>query len=104
MREKIVACIDSYAKARSGLTELISQVQSAGIGLADTSKQLGSSATQAGSAVQEVTIAVKNVASGAQETSPSAKKTTPALSHLGQVTDGLPPLPPHHARPFQARQ
>ena len=77
------------ANARTGLTELIGQVQSAGIGLADTSAQLGSAAAQTGSAVQQVTMAVQNVASGAQETSRSAQETTASVGQLSQVIDGI---------------
>ena len=89
LREKIIACIESYGKARAGLNELIGQVQSAGIGLADTSAQLGSSAAQTGAAVQQVTMAVQNVASGAQETSRSAQETTHSVAQLSQVIDGI---------------
>jgi methyl-accepting chemotaxis protein len=87
--DKMVACIESYGKARSGLTELIGQVQAAGVGLADTSAQMGSAAAQTGSAVQQVTMAVQNVATGAQETSRSAQETTSAVSQLSQVIDGI---------------
>jgi methyl-accepting chemotaxis protein len=89
LREKIIACIDSYGRARSGLNELIGQVQSAGIGLADTSAQLGSAAAQTGSAVQQVTMAVQNVATGAHETSRSAQETTVSVAQLTQVIDGI---------------
>jgi methyl-accepting chemotaxis protein len=89
MRDKLVACIASYGEARAGLTELIGQVQSAGIGLADTSAQLGSAAAQTGSAVQQVTMAVQNVATGAQETSRSAQQTTASVGQLSQVIDGI---------------
>jgi methyl-accepting chemotaxis protein len=89
MRDKLVACIEGYGKARSGLTELIGQVQTAGIGLAETSAQLGSAASQTGSAVQQVTMAVQNVASGAQETSRSAQETTVSVAQLSQVIEGI---------------
>ena len=89
LRDKIVACIESYGRARAGLNELIGQVQSAGIGLAGTSAQLGSSAAQTGAAVQQVTMAVQNVASGAQETSRSAQETTHSVAQLSQVIDGI---------------
>jgi methyl-accepting chemotaxis protein len=89
MRDKLVACIEGYGKARSGLTELIGQVQTAGIGLAETSAQLGSAASQTGSAVQQVTMAVQNVAIGAQETSRSAQETTVSVAQLSQVIEGI---------------
>jgi methyl-accepting chemotaxis protein len=89
LRDKIVACITSYGSARASLTAILGQVQSAGIGLADTSAQLGTAAAQTGSAVQQVTMAVQNVASGAQETSRSAQETTVSVSQLSQVIDGI---------------
>jgi methyl-accepting chemotaxis protein len=73
----------------SNLRELVGQVQSSAISLAETSAQLGSAAAQAGSAVQQVTMAVQNVASGAQETSRSAQETTSAVGQLSQVIDGI---------------
>jgi methyl-accepting chemotaxis protein len=86
---RIQSTIESYGKARAGLTELIDQVRSAGIGVAETSTQLGSAAAQTGSAVQQVTMAVQNVAVGAQETSRAAQETTAAVTQLSQVIDGI---------------
>ena len=71
------------------LRDLVGQVQTSAISLAETSAQLGSAAAQTGSAVQQVTMAVQNVASGAQETSRSAQETTGAVSQLSQVIDGI---------------
>ena len=45
----------SFKKMISNLRELVGQVQSSAISLADTSAQLGSAAAQTGSAVQQVT-------------------------------------------------
>jgi methyl-accepting chemotaxis protein len=102
MREKIVACIASYSEARAGLAELIGEVRSAGIGLAETSVQLGSAASQTGSAVQQVTLAVQNVATGAHETSRSAQATTAAVGQLSQVIDSIARGATDQARQVQA--
>jgi len=89
LRERIIACIGSYTKARAGLGELVGQVQRSATSLAETSGQLGSAAGQTSAAVQQVSDAVQNVASGAQETSRGAQQTNVAVAQLGQAIDGI---------------
>jgi methyl-accepting chemotaxis protein len=90
---------DAFAEMSANLRELVGQVQSSAVSLADTSAQLGSAAAQTGSAVQEVTMAIQNVASGAQDTSRSAQETTDAVGQLSHVIDGIA-----HGATDQARQ
>jgi methyl-accepting chemotaxis protein len=73
----------------TNLRELVGQVQTSSVSLADTASQLGSAANQTGQAVQQVTMAVQNVASGAQDTSRSAQETNAAVAQLSQVIDGI---------------
>jgi methyl-accepting chemotaxis protein len=79
----------AFAEMRANLRDLVGQVQSSAVSLAETSSQLGSAAAQTGSAVQQVTMAVQNVASGAQDTSRSAQETTASVAQLSQVIDGI---------------
>jgi methyl-accepting chemotaxis protein len=99
LRDRIVACIESYQQARGGMGDLVGEVQASANALAGTSAQMGSAAAQTGSAVQQVTMAVQNVASGAQQTSRSAQETTAAVSQLSRVIDGIA-----HGATDQARQ
>lgn len=89
LRDQIVACIASYTKARTGLGQLVAEVQISATSLADTSNQLGSAANQTSSAVQQVSQAVQNVATGASETSRSAQDTNEAVAQLSQAIDGI---------------
>jgi methyl-accepting chemotaxis protein len=71
------------------LRSLIARIQSAAIGVAAASVQLGVVANQTGSAVEHVTRAVKGVAEGAVETSRGANETTNGVAQLGQAIDGI---------------
>ncbi|MDQ6670039.1 MAG: methyl-accepting chemotaxis protein [Chloroflexota bacterium] len=79
----------SFQAMSTNLRELVGEVQSSSVSLAETAAQLGSAANQTGQAVQQVTTAVQNVASGAQETSRSAQETNSAVAQLSQVIDGI---------------
>jgi methyl-accepting chemotaxis protein len=89
LRDKVVATIDAYNRARLGLSELLMQVERAAQGVADSSQQLGGVVGQTGAAVQQVTQAVQNVAGGASDTSRSAQDTNAAVAQLGQAIDGI---------------
>ena len=79
----------AFETMATNLRDLVGQVQSSAVTLAETSAQLGSAANQTGLAVQQVTMAVQNVASGAQDTSRSAQETNHAVAQLSQVIDGI---------------
>jgi methyl-accepting chemotaxis protein len=89
----------SFKTMISSLHELVGQVQSSAISLAEASAQLGSAASETGSAIQQVTMAIQNVADGAQQSSRSAHETTVAVGQLSQVIDGIA-----HGATDQARQ
>jgi methyl-accepting chemotaxis protein len=79
----------AFDEMGTNLRDLVGQVQSSSVTLAETAAQLGSAANQTGLAVQQVTMAVQNVASGAQDTSRSAQETNHAVAQLSQVIDGI---------------
>ena len=86
----------------TNLREMVGQVQSSAVSLAETSAQLGSVANQTGAAVQQVTQAVQNVAAGAQDTSRDAQETNAAVAQLSQAIDGIARGASDQARQVQA--
>ena len=102
LNDSFDAMVANYEQARDGLGEMIGQVQSSAVSLANTSAELRSAAAQTGSAVQQVTMAIQNVASGAQETSRAAQDTTQAVGQLSDVIDGIARGATDQARQVQA--
>jgi methyl-accepting chemotaxis protein len=101
LRDKIVATVVSYERARAGLTDIVAQIHSAAWTVANTSGQLESVSSQTGAAVQQVTLAVHNVASGAQDSSRSAQDTKAAVGQLSQAIDGIARGASNQARQVQ---
>jgi methyl-accepting chemotaxis protein len=99
---KIQSTIASYEAARTGLADLVGQVQRAADGVADTSLQLGNAADQTGSAVQQVNQAIQNVAVGAQDTSRNSQETNAAVGQLGSAIDGIARGASEQARQVQS--
>ena len=89
MIEKVQSTLRSYEVARRGLGEIVGQVQSAALGVASASEQLGAATQQAGTAVQQVSLAIDNVATGSQEASRAAQQTNGAVEQLAGVIDGI---------------
>jgi methyl-accepting chemotaxis protein len=93
--------IASYESARAGLSQLVSQVQRAAEGVAQSSSQLGAVSEQTGAAVQQVSRAVQNVAAGAGEASRGAQETNAAVSQLGQAIEAIARGAAEQARQIQ---
>ena len=89
----------AFADMTQQLRQLVGQVQTSAVALADTSGQLGSAASQTGAAVLQVTQAIQNVAAGSQDTSRNAQETQDAVAQLSQAIDGIA-----HGAGDQARQ
>jgi methyl-accepting chemotaxis protein len=102
LRDKIVAMVGSYERARGELQTLIGQVQDAANGVASTSEQMGQAANQTSGVVQQVTQAVQNVAAGSADTSRSAQASNEAVIQLGQAIDGIAKGASEQARQVQA--
>jgi len=102
LRERIIACITSYTAARTGLRDLVGEVQTSAAGLAGTAGQLGSATNQTGAAVQQVNTAIRSVASGAQDASRTAQETNSAVAQLAQAIDGIARGAAEQARQVQA--
>jgi methyl-accepting chemotaxis protein len=102
LRDSLMATMASYETARGGLTELISEIQAAASGVAETSGQLGLVSGQTGAAVQQVSTAIQNMAVGAQDTSQSAQHTNGAVNQLAAAIDGIARGATDQARETQA--
>jgi methyl-accepting chemotaxis protein len=102
MLGKIQATIESYERARLGLSELVGQVQQAAVGVAAASEQLGGASQQTSTAVTQVTQAIDNVASGSQEASRSAQSSNAAVAQLTGVIEGIARGAQEQARQVQS--
>jgi methyl-accepting chemotaxis protein len=89
LRDSLLATMASYETARGNLTGVMSEIQAAASGVAETSGQLGTVAGQTGAAVQQVSTAIQNMAVGAQDTSQSAQSTSAAVNQLAAAIDGI---------------
>ncbi len=76
---------NAFAGMVAKLRELVGQVQTSALSLADTSNQLGSAASETGAAVQQVTSTIQQVAQGAQQQSVSAQATSESVDQLNQT-------------------
>ncbi len=89
LREKLVACIDSYGRARTGLADVVGNIQQVADTVAETSQHLGTAANQNGTVVQQVVAAVQSLANGAQEASLSAQQTEGAVEELSKSIESI---------------
>jgi methyl-accepting chemotaxis protein len=92
LRDKIVATIEAYNEARTGLTGTIDEVRQAAESVARTSGELTAAAGQSGAAVQQVAQTIQQVAAGASDQARAASDTSSSVSELtsviGQVGQG----------------
>ena len=102
MLGKMKNTIDGYERARRGLSEVVTQVQTLAGDVAESSDQLGSVAGQSGQVVTQVAAAIQNVAAGSQETSRSAQQTNEAVDQLSQAIDSIARGATEQARQVQA--
>jgi methyl-accepting chemotaxis protein len=79
----------AFSEMSENLRDMVGQVQTSAIGLADTSEELGVTTYQTGEAVRQVAKAIQDVAAGAYDTSRHALTTTAAVTQLGQFVDGI---------------
>jgi methyl-accepting chemotaxis protein len=85
LRDKIVAAIEAYNEARTGLAGTVGEVRDAAASVAQTSGQLNEAATQTGAATQQVASTIQQVAAGAQDQARAASETSGAVSELSSV-------------------
>jgi methyl-accepting chemotaxis protein len=85
MARSFQAIVEQYERARSGLRELVQEVQATSVSLAATSEQVGSAASETATVVHQVNQAMQSVASGAQVTSRSAQEGQDAAGRFSQA-------------------
>src|SRR5205823_5162912 len=78
---------EAFSRMTANLRQLVGQVQSAAVDVADSSRQLGEVANTNGQAVQQVNEAMQNVATGAQQSSSAAQDTNASVAQLSQAID-----------------
>jgi methyl-accepting chemotaxis protein len=79
----------AFGAMRTGLQDLVGDVQTSAETLADTSLELGNATGQTGAVVQQVSQALQGVAAGAADTDRSARDTNTAVAQLGAAIEGI---------------
>jgi methyl-accepting chemotaxis protein len=85
--ERLLATVDSYETARNSLSDAISEVRAAAVGLAQASNHLNSIAAQSGNASAQVAQTIGQMASGAGDQARAASKTSKASLELTRVIE-----------------
>ncbi len=80
---------NAFATMVKNLRELVGQVQTAAVQLADASSSLGHDSGQTGVAAGQVAAGVQSVADGFQTTLQNTQTTQDAVEQLGQAIDGI---------------
>ncbi len=75
----------AFAEMVGNLQALVGQVKGSAEGLAQSSGELGSTASQTGTAVQQVTVTIQNVAAGAGQQAEAAQDTHRSVAELVQT-------------------
>jgi methyl-accepting chemotaxis protein len=79
----------AYRGMLDGLRQLVGQVRTAAVDVADRSAELGRSSAHTGEVAQRVSQAIQDVAAGAQRTSTNAQETNTAVGQLSQAIEGV---------------
>jgi methyl-accepting chemotaxis protein len=89
MLGRLQSTIESYEQARTGVSEVVTQVQELARGVSDSSAQLGDAAGQSSQAITQVAMAVQNIAAGANETSISSQHSSASIAELSRAIDSI---------------
>jgi methyl-accepting chemotaxis protein len=92
----------AYRGMVEGLRQLVGQVRTAAMDVAERSADLGSSSAHTGTMAQRVSDAIQNVASGAQRTSSNVQETNAAVGQLSQAIESVALGATHQAQQAQA--
>ena len=92
----------AFVHMLEGLRQMVNQVQASSHSVAETSQQLGATATQTAVAVAQVTDAVQSVAQGAASTSRDAHTTSTSVGQLAETIDAIADGASEQARQSQA--
>jgi methyl-accepting chemotaxis protein len=82
LRDKMVAGIDAYNAARSGLAATVGEVRTAAESVGRTSSDLNTAATQSGTASSQIAQTIGQVAGGASEQARAVAETSASTQEL----------------------
>jgi methyl-accepting chemotaxis protein len=85
LRERVIASVDAYNRARADLARTVAEVKAASDEVAATAKSLDAAAGQTGAAVGQVTTTIGQVAAGAADQARAASETSAAVAELSGV-------------------
>jgi methyl-accepting chemotaxis protein len=80
---------EAVAGMTSGLRELVSEIKSGAVTVADTASVLGESSGQTGAAAAQASTGIQSVARGVETTRDDAVETKKAVEQLTQAIDGI---------------
>ena len=102
MLARLQSTIESYERARTGVSDVVTQVQGLARGVSEASSQLGEAAGQSSLAITQVAMAVQNIAIGANETSVASQSSSASIAELSQAVESIAQGTTGQARQAQA--